>query len=130
MHGYNASVYRKDGNEYNIRVKSNIKDVASLENFALYTAFLGIIALVGLVIKNGILLEDFINEERRHGLPVDEACITGINRRFNAIIISTLAVILTLGNHKRQFICSHGSGVDAWLNGSHLLNHDGCTGYL
>lgn len=61
-----------------------------------FTAFLGIIALVGLVVKNGILLVDFINEERSNGLPVDEACTTGVNRRFNAVIISALTVILAL----------------------------------
>lgn len=61
-----------------------------------FTAFLGIIALVGLVVKNGILLVDFINEERNNGLPVDEACTVGVSRRFNAVIISALTVILAL----------------------------------
>ncbi len=61
-----------------------------------FTAFLGIIALVGLVVKNGILLIDFINEARRDGYTVEQACIDGVSRRFNAVIISALTVILAL----------------------------------
>lgn len=61
-----------------------------------FTAFLGIIALVGLVVKNGILLIDFINEARRDGYSVEQACIDGVSRRFNAVIISALTVILAL----------------------------------
>ncbi|MDD4803092.1 MAG: efflux RND transporter permease subunit [Syntrophomonas sp.] len=60
------------------------------------TALLGIIALVGLVVKNGILLIDFVNEERKRGCSAEEACITGVSRRFNAVIISALTIILAL----------------------------------
>jgi multidrug efflux pump subunit AcrB len=41
LYGYNASVYRKNGNEYNIRVKSDIKDAARLENFAIKSSLTG-----------------------------------------------------------------------------------------
>lgn len=61
-----------------------------------FTAFLGIIALIGLVVKNGILLIDFINEARAEGCSVEEACINAVSRRFNAVIISALTVILAL----------------------------------
>lgn len=58
------------------------------------TAVLGIIALIGLVIKNGILLIDYINEARSHGYSIDEACKDGVDKRYNAIILSALTVIL------------------------------------
>jgi len=61
-----------------------------------FTAFLGVIALIGLVVKNGILLIDFINEARANGMTIDEACINAVSRRFNAVIISALTVILAL----------------------------------
>ena len=61
-----------------------------------FTAFLGIISLIGLVVKNGVLLIDFINEARRNGSTIDEACIDAVGRRFNAVIISALTVILAL----------------------------------
>jgi len=61
-----------------------------------FTAYLGIIALIGLVVKNGILLIDFINEARANGLSVEDACINAVSRRFNAVIISALTVILAL----------------------------------
>lgn len=61
-----------------------------------FTAFLGIISLVGLVVKNGILLIDFINEARKNGCSVDEACINAVGRRFNAVITSAVTIILAL----------------------------------
>lgn len=60
------------------------------------TAFLGIIALVGLVVKNGILLIDYIEDARSRGLHIDEACKDGVAKRYNAIILSALTVILAL----------------------------------
>jgi multidrug efflux pump subunit AcrB len=60
------------------------------------TAFLGIIALIGLVVKNGILLIDYINDARNNGCTIDEACIDAVEKRFNAIILSALTVILAL----------------------------------
>jgi len=60
------------------------------------TAFLGIISLVGLVVKNGILLIDYIEDARKEGLSIDEACKDGVAKRYNAIILSALTVILAL----------------------------------
>jgi len=60
------------------------------------TAFLGIIALVGLVVKNGILLIDYIEDARSQGKSIDDACIDGVEKRYNAIILSALTVILAL----------------------------------
>ncbi len=60
------------------------------------TALLGIIALIGLVVKNGILLIDYINEARARGIPMEAACADAVDKRFNAIILSALTVILAL----------------------------------
>ena len=60
------------------------------------TAFLGIITLIGLVVKNGILLIDYINDARKTGVSIDEACRDAVDKRFNAIILSALTVILAL----------------------------------
>ncbi|MEL7567958.1 MAG: efflux RND transporter permease subunit [Dehalobacterium sp.] len=61
-----------------------------------FTALLGIISLIGLVVKNGILLIGFINEARSAGCSIDEACIDAVGKRFNAVILSALTVILAL----------------------------------
>ncbi|MCT4594448.1 MAG: efflux RND transporter permease subunit [Anaeromicrobium sp.] len=60
------------------------------------TAFLGIIALIGLVVKNGILLIEYINEGRNEGHSIDEACIDAVDKRFNAIILSAVTTIMGL----------------------------------
>lgn len=60
------------------------------------TAFLGIIALIGLVVKNGILLIEYINDARKEGQPIDKACIDAVDKRFNAIILSAATTIMGL----------------------------------
>lgn len=60
------------------------------------TAFLGIIALVGLVVKNGILLIEYINDAIKEGMNVKEACEDAVDKRFNAIILSAMTTIMGL----------------------------------
>lgn len=60
------------------------------------TAFLGIIALIGLVVKNGILLIEYINDARKEGHSIDEACIDAVGKRFNAIILSAATTVMGL----------------------------------
>lgn len=60
------------------------------------TAFLGIIALIGLVVKNGILLIEYINEARKDGDSIDDACIDAVGKRFNAIILSATTTVIGL----------------------------------
>lgn len=60
------------------------------------TAFLGIIALIGLVVKNGILLIEYINEALENGMNVKDACIDAVDKRFNAIILSAMTTIMGL----------------------------------
>lgn len=61
-----------------------------------FTGVLGIIALIGLVVKNGILLIEYINDARKSGDTIDEACVDAVNKRFNAIILSSMTTILGL----------------------------------
>lgn len=60
------------------------------------TAFLGIIALIGLVVKNGILLIEYINEARKQGHSIDESCVDAVEKRFNAIILSATTTVIGL----------------------------------
>jgi multidrug efflux pump subunit AcrB len=59
-------------------------------------ALIGIILLIGIVKKNGIMMVDFaINAERREGLPplaaIREACL----KRFRPILMTTMAALLS-----------------------------------
>ncbi|MEX0841562.1 MAG: efflux RND transporter permease subunit, partial [Xanthobacteraceae bacterium] len=57
-------------------------------------AFIGIILLIGLVKKNGIMLVDFALEgERRRGLPPERAIFEACIARFRPILMTTLAAI-------------------------------------
>lgn len=60
------------------------------------TAFLGIIALIGLVVKNGILLIEFINSARKDGATIDDACEDAVSKRFSPIMLSAATTVMGL----------------------------------
>ncbi|AOT70117.1 efflux RND transporter permease subunit [Geosporobacter ferrireducens] len=60
------------------------------------TAFLGVVALIGLVVKNGILLIEYINDARSQGCNIEEACADAVDKRFNAIILSAATTVMGL----------------------------------
>jgi len=57
-------------------------------------SILGIIMLLGLVAKNGILIVDFTNQEKEKGLSVREALIAAGRERLRPILMTTFAMIL------------------------------------
>jgi multidrug efflux pump len=58
-------------------------------------AFIGIILLIGIVKKNGIMLVDFaLEQERRHGLEPRRAILEAARERFRPILMTTFAALL------------------------------------
>ena len=55
---------------------------------------IGIIMLIGLVTKNGILIVEFANQKKAHGLPIKEAIIEAAESRFRPILMTSLSTIL------------------------------------
>jgi hydrophobe/amphiphile efflux-1 (HAE1) family protein len=60
------------------------------------TSFMGIIMMVGIVVSNGVLLVEYTNELRRHGLPLAEAVVRGGRTRLRPILMTTLTTIVGL----------------------------------
>jgi HAE1 family hydrophobic/amphiphilic exporter-1 len=56
-------------------------------------SMIGIILLMGIVKKNSILLVDFTNERRKHGLPVKEALLDACPVRLRPILMTSVATI-------------------------------------
>jgi len=54
----------------------------------------GIIALVGVVVNNGIVLVDYTNTLRARGMKVREACLEAGRRRLRPILMTSLTTIL------------------------------------
>lgn len=65
----------------------------NMEDMTIF-AMIGIIMLMGLVAKNGILLVDFTNQQKAHGSNVVDALIEAGRERFRPILMTTIAMIV------------------------------------
>lgn len=57
------------------------------------SSFMGLLLLVGIVVKNGILLIDVANRRRQEGASVEEALIAAGRTRLRPIVMTTVAAI-------------------------------------
>lgn len=58
-----------------------------------FTAMIGFVALIGIEIKNSILLVDFTNQLRAEGVGLDEAIARAGTVRFLPIVLTTLTAV-------------------------------------
>jgi multidrug efflux pump len=65
-------------------------------NISIVMTGVGIIALAGIVVKNGILLVEFTDMLRAQGMPLREAIILAGRTRLNPVILTATAAILGL----------------------------------
>lgn len=61
-----------------------------------FFALLGFFALIGLSIKNTILLTDFANQARRSGAGAIDAAVAALEERFRPLIATSLMAVLSL----------------------------------
>lgn len=87
------------------------------------TSFQGIIVMVGIVVSNGILLVDYTNHLRMHGLSLHDAVVRAGITRLKPILMTSLATVLGLipmaiglgGNRPRRHLRSRSSAVSRFL---------------
>jgi multidrug efflux pump subunit AcrB len=60
------------------------------------TSFMGIIMMVGIVVSNGVLLVEYINELRRHGVPLLDAVPRAGRIRLRPILMTVLTTVVGL----------------------------------
>ncbi|MCU1259638.1 MAG: AcrB/AcrD/AcrF family protein [Bryobacterales bacterium] len=70
-----------------------------------FTSFMGCIALSGIVVRNSIILVDYINEKRRAGSTLEEAALEAGERRLRPIFLTTMAAAVGV----TPMILSHSS---------------------
>ena len=58
-----------------------------------FVATIGMIALIGIEIKNSIFLVDYTNQLREQGMPLEQAIVEGAETRFLPIFLTTLTAI-------------------------------------
>ncbi len=57
-------------------------------------SFVGLIMLVGIVVKNGIVMVDYINLNRERGMGIIQAVVKGGRSRLRPVLMTTLTTIL------------------------------------
>jgi HAE1 family hydrophobic/amphiphilic exporter-1 len=87
----------------------------SMETLSIF-AIVGLIMLLGLVAKNGILIVDFTNQLKSEGLPVKEALVEAGKERLRPILMTTIAMIVGM----LPIALAHGAGAEvkngmAWV---------------
>ncbi|QTP54415.1 efflux RND transporter permease subunit [Billgrantia sulfidoxydans] len=61
-----------------------------------FTAILGVVALVGIVVNNAIVLIDLMNANRKQGLDVKEAVVSAVARRTRPVLLTTATTVAGL----------------------------------
>lgn len=73
-------------------------------------SFVGLIMLVGIVVKNGIVLVDYINLNRERGMGIIHAVVTGGKSRLRPVLMTTLTTILGM----LPLALSNSQGSEMW----------------
>jgi HAE1 family hydrophobic/amphiphilic exporter-1 len=73
-------------------------------------ALVGIVMLVGIAVNNGIVLVDYINQQRHHGMELYEAVEFGSKARMRPVLMTALTTILGMV----PLAIELGSGSEMW----------------
>ena len=61
-----------------------------------FVALLGVIALMGMIMRNSVILIDQIEQDRARGLPAWDAIVEAAVRRFRPIVLTAAAAVLAM----------------------------------
>ncbi len=61
-----------------------------------FVALLGVIALMGMIMRNSVILIDQIEQDRAHGVPAWDAIVESAVRRFRPIVLTAAAAVLAM----------------------------------
>ena len=73
-------------------------------------SLIGAIMLIGIVVKNGIVLIDYISLNRERGMSVKRAVILGGRSRLRPVVMTSLTTILGMV----PMACGTGQGAEMW----------------
>ena len=71
---------------------------------------IGVIMLMGIVVKNGIVLIDYIILMRERGKSIEESCVIAAKSRLRPILMTTLTTVLGM----IPMAVGQGEGAEMW----------------
>ncbi len=75
---------------------SQVLQVSAMNSNVPFRSNMGAILLIGLDVKNGIILIEYIGQLRNQGMPLHEALLKAGRTRFRPILMTSLCTILGL----------------------------------
>ncbi len=75
---------------------SQVLQVSAMNSNVPFRSNMGAILLIGLDVKNGIILSEYIGQLRDQGMPLHEALLKAGRTRFRPILMTSLCTILGL----------------------------------
>jgi HAE1 family hydrophobic/amphiphilic exporter-1 len=72
--------------------------------------FIGVIMLMGIVVKNAIVLVDYTKQLRENGMKLFDAVVTGGKTRLRPVLMTTLTTIFGMA----PLALSRGEGSEIW----------------
>ncbi len=96
----------------------------AMNSMSIFT-ILGVIMLMGLVMKNGILIVDFINHKKTEGMSTYQAILAAGEARLRPIIMTTIAMVIGM----LPIATASGAGAE-WKNGLAIVMMGGLLSSL
>jgi hypothetical protein len=95
-----------------------------------FVALLGVIALMGMIQRNSVILIDQIEQDRARGVPAWDAIVESAVRRLRPIVLTAAAAVLAMIPLSRGVLGADGRGHHGRADRGHRADAAGAAGHV